>query len=54
MNNCKEKRVQAGSDGAGAARTLRHTSSWLKAIVPLATLREIACLGDKFMNMLRN
>ena len=35
--------------------------SWLiphlfgsKAIVPLATQREIACLGNKFMNMLRN
>ena len=31
--------------------------SWLithKAIVPLATQRETACLGNKFMNMLRN
>ena len=49
MSNCIERQVQAGSDGAGAA----HISAQRRAIVPLVTLREIASLGDKFMNMLK-
>ena len=42
MSNCIEMRVW---------RTQVFGS---KGIVPLETLREIVCLGDKFMTMLRN
>ena len=47
MSNCIE---MESSDGAGThiLPTQRLSCNWQP------TLREIACFGDKFMNMLRN